>query len=120
MNKLTTMDCPTLAALIQQLEPQSELSKVARLCLLVERELGNGWNAEQDQQLARLRQALRNANLVLQATADQRAAVADELVQLAKSDPEQFSQEQIWVLVRAIKVLTHTAHLYAGDAALDI
>jgi hypothetical protein len=40
----------------------------------------------------------------LQLATDQHAAMTQELEDLAASDPSSFSQDQIWVLIRAIKV----------------
>ena len=45
--------------------------------------------------------------------------MTEELEALANSDPKQFTPEQIWILVRAIKVQSQVLQLYLGQAALD-
>ena len=59
-------------------------------------------------------------SLRLQAATDQHAAMTQELEDLAQSDPDKFSQEQIWVLIRAIKVQSQILELYLGEPAPDI
>ena len=46
--------------------------------------------------------------------------MTEELEQLAHSDPKDFSQDQIWVLIRAIKVQSQILQLYVGHAVLDV
>ncbi|HEV3004330.1 MAG TPA: hypothetical protein VGX78_07700, partial [Pirellulales bacterium] len=58
--------------------------------------------------------------LRLQAATDQHAAMTQELEQLASSDPEKFSPDQIWVLVRAIKVQSQVLSLYVGQPPIDV
>ena len=111
------MDCTTVVEKIRQLQPEADLATIARLCLLLQHDLDTNSTAQDSDRLDKL---LHDAHLKMKATDDQRAAVVDELKELASSDPKSFQQEQIWVLVRAIKVLSHTAHLYAGDPELDI
>ena len=111
------INCQTLAAQIQKLEPGTEVRDVARLCLL----LCNTVDAlEELQDQDRLTDAWRDISLRLQAATDQHAAMTEELEALARSDPDQFSKEQIWVLIRAIKVQSQILELYVGEPALDI
>jgi hypothetical protein len=56
----------------------------------------------------------------LQAATDQHAAMTEELESLASGDPRQFTQDQIWVLIRAIKVQSQVLQLYVGNAAIDV
>ncbi len=58
--------------------------------------------------------------LRLQAATDQHAAMTEELESLARSDPRKFSPEQIWVLIRAIKVQSQILELYVGEPSLDV
>ena len=51
---------------------------------------------------------------------DQHAAMTEELECLARSDPQRFSSEQIWILIRAIKVQSQILQLYVGEPALDV
>jgi len=59
-------------------------------------------------------------NLRLQAATDQHVAVSEELEALTNSDPQDFSSEQIWVLVRSIKVQNQLLRLYVGDPSLEM
>ncbi len=111
------MKCHELAARIEELQPDASSRDVARLCLL----LSNA--AEQDDSLSDTRQlkaAWRDMSLRLQAATDQHAAMTSELEALASSDPRQFSPEQIWILIRAIKVQSQILQLYVGEAAIDV
>ena len=63
--------------------------------------------------------AWRQTALRLQAATDQHAAMTQELEALAASDPKEFSQEQIWVLIRAIKVQSQILEMYLGYS-LDV
>ncbi|MDG2383662.1 MAG: hypothetical protein P8N76_18460 [Pirellulaceae bacterium] len=110
-------DCQTLAQKIEQLEPNADTTQIARLCLL----LSNASDCVDD--LAdpdTVAAAWREMSLRLQAATDQHAAMTAELEELAQSDPSKFSNEQIWVLIRAIKVQSQILELYLGEPALDI
>ena len=111
------INCQTLAAQIQQLQPDSEVRDVARLCLLLCNSVDSLEDLEDEE---RLTEAWREMSLRLQAATDQHAAMTEELEALARSDPDQFSKEQIWVLIRAIKVQSQILQLYLGEPALDI
>ena len=50
----------------------------------------------------------------LQAATDQHAAMTEELEDLAQTDPRQFSSDQIWILIRAIKVQSQILQMYVG------
>jgi hypothetical protein len=45
--------------------------------------------------------------------------MTEELESLARSDPRKFTPEQIWVLIRAIKVQSQILQLYVGDAVVE-
>lgn len=110
------MNCQELAQRIERMQPGAETRDVARLCLLLvnttddvaklgdERLLTNAW---------------REAGLKLQLATDQHAAMTEELESLARSDPKKFTPDQIWVLIRAIKVQSQILQLYVGQPALD-
>jgi len=51
---------------------------------------------------------------------DQHAAMTEELEDLARSDPKKFTPDQIWILIRAIKVQSQVLQLYLGEPALDV
>ncbi|MFT5525704.1 MAG: hypothetical protein ACI9HK_003674 [Pirellulaceae bacterium] len=107
-----TMNCHELASRIQHLQPDAEARDVARLCLL----LTNSTEKVEDlRNEGTLTKAWKEMGLKLQAATDQHAAMTEELECLARSDPQRFSPEQIWVLIRAIKVQSQILQLYVGD-----
>lgn len=105
------MNCHELAERIQRLEPDADTRDIARLCLLLSNQVEDV-GALQDEQL--LSAAWSEMGLRLQAATDQHAAMTEELENLANSDPQKFSPEQIWILVRAIKVQSQILQLYLG------
>lgn len=111
------MNCQELAGLIQELQPEATTQDVARLCLLIS---NNNDRLGDLQEETRLRAAWKETGLKLQAATDQHAAMTCELEELATSDPEQFSRDQIWVLIRAIKVQSQVLQMYVGQPLLDV
>lgn len=111
------MNCEDLANRIETMQPEADVSDVARLCLLLS-------NAVEDVEDLHdngiLTQAWNDMGLQLQAATDQHAAMTEELESLAASDPRQFDPEQIWILIRAIKVQSQILQLYVGHPALDV
>ena len=111
------MNCQQLAESIQRLQPEADTKDVARLCLL----LSN--TVEELDEIADedvLTAAWKKVSLQLQSATDQHAAMTIELEDLASSDPKQFSPDQIWVLIRAIKVQSQILQLYVGQPLLDV
>jgi hypothetical protein len=112
-----SVSCAELAHRIERLQPGASPRDVARLCLLLT-------NAVDDLSLLREPSALRDAwkqtGLQLQVATDQHAAMTQELEELAASDPKSFSQDQIWVLIRAIKVQSQVLQMYVGHSLLDV
>ena len=111
------MRCQALAERIEVIDPEAKTPDVARLCLLVSNIVENLDELKDDDELAR---AYRDASLRLQIGVDQHAAVAQELETLAKSDPKDFDREQIWILLRAIKVQSQILQLYIGNELIDV
>lgn len=111
------MNCQQLAERIHGLQPEASPQDVARLCLLLA-------NAHDDlgplEDVQKLQAAWRQVGLKLQFATDQHAAMTDELETLASSDPKEFSQEQVWVLIRAIKVQSQILQMYVGHPVLDV
>lgn len=111
------MNCAELAQKIERLQPGAETHNVARLCLLLS-------NSTDDVEILSdeglLTRAWKEMGLRLQAATDQHAAMTDELEHLARSDPRKFTADQIWILIRAIKVQSQILQLYVGDAAIDV
>ena len=111
------MNCQCLAANIEKLQPEADPRDVARLCLLLTTYVDDVETLSDDDTLTT---AWQEMGLRLQAATDQHAAMTDELEQLAASDPRKFSQDQIWVLIRAIKVQSQVLQLYVGTPSLDV
>ncbi|QDU89901.1 hypothetical protein Pla175_32980 [Pirellulimonas nuda] len=111
------MTCHDLAQRIERLQPDATPEDVARLCLLLA-------NRHEDLEPLADRQGLRKAwqetGLRLQLATDQHAAMTTELEELASGDPQQFTHEQVWVLIRAIKVQSQILQLYVGHPVLDV
>jgi hypothetical protein len=111
------MTCEDLAARIQRIQPASAPRDVARLCLLLTNLIEDLGALDDDSSLA---EAWKQTGLRLQAATDQHAAMTQELEDLARGDPEKFSPDQIWVLVRAITVQSQVLSLYVGQSPLDV
>lgn len=112
------MNCTELAQRIQDLEPAASAQDVARVCLLLANQNAQRLEALRDED--RLRRAWSETSLKLQAATDQHAAMTQELEDLASSDPEKYDRDQVWVLIRAIKVQSQVLQLYVGQPALDV
>ncbi len=111
------MNCHELAQKIQELQPGASTQDVARLCLLLSNSPGE---IEKYGDLDKLKSAWQQVGLKLQAATDQHAAMTQELEDLANSDPEKFTRDQIWVLIRAIKVQSQVLQMYVGHPLLDV
>jgi hypothetical protein len=111
------MNCTELAHRIQRLQPTAGARDVARLCLLLTNATDKIEGLNDDRILTN---AWREMGLRLQAVTDQHAAMTDELESLARTDPQRFTPEQIWILLRAIKVQSQILQLYVGEATVDV
>jgi hypothetical protein len=111
------MNCQLLAENIQKLQPEASAQDVARLCLLL---ANKSEDLAEFQEAEKLRNAWSEVGMKLQAATDQHAAMTEELEDLARSDPEKFSRDQIWVLIRAIKVQSQVLQMYVGQPLLDV
>src|SRR5690606_2934762 len=114
---MTTMTCAALARRIEEFQPGAAARDVARVCLLLSNLTDDVAELESD---SRLKMAWQEISLRLQAATDQHAAMTEELDCLARTDPRKFTPDQIWVLIRAIKVQSQILQLYVGDAAMDV
>ena len=110
------MTCQELADRIQRLQPEASARDVARVCLLLANTIDDVSKLDDDELLTA---AWREAGLRLEAATDQHAAMTEELELLARSDPRQFTPEQIWILIRAIKVQGQILQLYVGEPVFD-
>lgn len=111
------MKCQELAAQIENLQPDADIGDVARLCLLLSNSIDNVDKLKNNELLY---DAWNEMGLKLQAATDQHAAMTHELESLAASDPRNFQTDQIWVLIRAIKVQSQILQLYVGQSVLDV
>jgi hypothetical protein len=111
------MTCAKLAEQIEKLQPDASPEDVARLCLLLTNAVDD-LGALHNQRA--LHEAWKRTGLKLQVATDQHAAMTEELEDLAASDPQSFSQDQIWILIRAIKVQSQVLQMYVGHALLDV
>ena len=111
------MSCTELAQQIERLQPNAEPQDVARLCLLLTNSVGE---LESLRETHALHDAWKRTGLQLQVATDQHAAMTEELEELAASDPQTFTKDQIWILIRAIKVQSQVLQMYVGHALLDV
>lgn len=107
------MTCQELAARIQSLQPDAVPRDVARLCLLLTNYIDDLSRLSTEDDLA---QAWQEMGIRLQAATDQHAAMTEDLERLADAGPESFTLEQIWTLIRAIKVQSQVLQLYVGQS----
>lgn len=111
------MTCSELANRIEQLAPHLSPVEVARLTTLIFNSIENHDELDLPQQFHHLWD---DVNLRMQAANDQHMAMTQELETLAKSDPRKFTPDQIWILIRAIKVQSQVLRLYVGDPAYEL
>ncbi len=111
------MTCHRLAQRIEQLQPGASAREVARLCLLLANLVDDVSELDDE---SRLTEAWQSVGLQLHAVTDQHEAMTEELEALAASDPQKFSSDQIWILIRAIKVQSQVLQLYLGEPALNV
>jgi hypothetical protein len=112
-----SLSCAELAQQIERLQPNAAAQDVARLCLLLTNSVDD---LESLRQPYALHDAWKRTGLKLQVATDQHAAMTEELEDLAASDPESFSRDQIWILIRAIKVQSQVLQMYVGHELLDV
>ena len=111
------MNCSKIASKIEQQNPNATALEVARMCALVCSAVADSSELENDD---RFLAVWDEVNLRIQAATDQHAAVTEELEALSSSDPMTFSQDQIWILIRSIKVQNQLLRLYVGDPSLEM
>ena len=111
------MNCTQIASKIEQFNPDADALDVARMCALICSAVPDREQLSEDEFFV---QIWDEVNMRIQAATDQHAAVTEELEELSQSDPHEFSPEQIWVLVRSIKVQNQLLRLYVGDPSLEM
>ncbi len=111
------MDFAKLATKIQAKEPESTPEDVARIALLL---LGADQDLKDLESDEKFEKAWADIKLRLKACMDQHGAMSEEIETLACSDPKQYTPDQVWVLVRAIKVQSQLLQFYTGNATQPI
>ncbi|MFN9247399.1 MAG: hypothetical protein ACK6DS_10065 [Planctomycetota bacterium] len=111
------MTCSELANRIEQLAPHLSPVEIGRLATLILNSMENPVGLDFPEEFNRLWE---ETNLRMQAANDQHQAMTHELESLAKSDPRKFTPDQIWILIRAIKVQSQVLRLYVGDPAYEL
>lgn len=108
------MECHRLAERISNLDPELPALEVARLCILI---LNTDPSEDSLQDDASLKRLCKAAGFRLKAAADQHSAMTEELDSLCVDGPQKFSPDQIWTLVRVIKVQSQILDLYTDQPA---
>lgn len=109
--------CEALAAKIAEIQPHLTPTEVARICLLILNQAGPAADLTDAEVLCKHWQS---ASFRLGAAADQHAAMTAELDNLCIEGPVRFSPDQIWILLRSLKIQSQTIELYTGEPALAI
>ena len=109
------MTCHDLAKRLSELQPELSQADIARLALMIFTQSADPTALADD---AALMSAWKNATFRLEAASDQHAAVAEELDSMCSDGPVQFSPDQLWVLLRAVKVQSQILELYTDQPAL--
>jgi hypothetical protein len=105
------MNCHELAQRIESFHPAASARDVARLCLLLANSTDDVASLSDE---GTLTTAWREISLRLQAATDQHAAMTAELEALSQSDAGELGPDQIWTLLRALKVQSQVLQLYLG------
>lgn len=95
---------------VASLNPDLDDTQLFRACHLLSVNLPASGRIES------LEEHWREIAMRLQAAADQQAAVTEELEALARTDPKHFTPDQVWVLVKAIKVLSQLLSFYTRSS----
>lgn len=111
------MNCSQLITKIEQRIPESTPLDVSRLCTLI---CSLVEDLDQMDNEDYFESVWEEVNLRLHAANDQHAAMTAELEELTNSDPRKYSPDQIWILVRAIKVQSQVLRLYLGESNIEL
>lgn len=99
-----------LAERIEQAEPNAEPFDVARLCVLMTNYVGDLETLGEEA----FEQKWDEMGLRLQAVTDQHEAIANELKVLSRKPPEEINHDDIWTLMRIIKVQAQVLRMYTA------
>jgi len=111
------VNCHELARRIEKLQPEATPLEISRVCLMIYNVVEDNSQLLNDEFLF---DAWADISMRVQAATDQHQAVTEELQDLAKSDPQKFSPEQIWILVRAIKVQSQVLQMYHNQEMYEL
>lgn len=106
------MTCADLASRIQLLEPNASHQEVARLCLLMANSVESLDELEGDN----FNRVWREVGMRLNAATDQHAAMTEDLETLAAADMSNAGDDEIFTLLRALRVQTQVLKMYVGEA----
>ena len=109
------MNCQQLAQRISEIQPELDPRDVAQLCLLILSDVNDLESLGDDEVLKKV---WRSVSFRLEAAADQHCAVSQELENICSDGPIQFTPDQLWVLLRAVKVQGQLLELYTNDRVL--
>jgi len=108
------MTCDQLAKRLTQLHPELSQVDIARIALMILVRGDEGCLTDDES----LETATKSASFRLEAALDQHAAVAAELDSICVGGPVQFTPDQLWVLLRAVKVQDQILELYTDQPSL--
>jgi hypothetical protein len=111
----SNMTCEKLARRLSELQPELCPVDVARIALMILTQCEDTTDLADDQALMA---AWKHATFRLEAASDQHAAVAEELDAMCSNGPVRFTPDQLWVLLRAVKVQSQILELYTDQPAL--
>ena len=109
------MYCHVLAEQLAADRPDLQPVEIARLCLIL---LNREPSPERLQDPKIRLAAWQNASFRFEAASDQHEAIVDELDQMLGDGPVQFSPDQLWTLLRAVKVQSQMLELYTDQPSL--
>ncbi|MEM6980294.1 MAG: hypothetical protein AAF539_11570 [Planctomycetota bacterium] len=109
------MSCSDLAERLSDMRPDLTSIEVARLCLML---LQSTPNPSELSDPEVLQQAWRQASFRLETATDQHDAVVTELESLFGDEPVAFTPDQLWLLLRAVKVQGQLLELYTNQPSL--
>lgn len=109
------MTCHELARRLSELQPSLTAVDIARLSLMILSQCNDVSQLSDEQSLLA---AWKNATFRLESATDQHAAVAEELDTICGDGPIQFTPDQLWILLRAVKVQSQILELYTDEPAL--
>ena len=103
------MNCHEIVQRLAAISPDLSQVELARLTLMILVQTEDSSRLQDDQALIH---AWKSATFRLESASDQHAAVANELDRMCNDGPVQFTPDQLWVLLRAMKVQSQDLELY--------